>query len=112
MCPNWYIRSATSQVDVICAMIDDLEATICQCSSDHFQRFKDKMKSFEKQGIETAGLFQTYKTSLLHCAVAAGSKEMVEELVKLGAGEDNYKTSLCGLLVSRTMLNLAVCREL
>ena len=78
-------------------MIDDLEATICQCSSDHFQHFKDKMKSFEKQGIETAGLFQTYKTSLLHCAVAAGSKEMVEELVKLGAGESNYKNSTCSL---------------
>ena len=85
-------------------MIDDLEATICQCSSDHFQHFKDKMKSFEKQGIETAGLFQRYKTSLLHCAVAAGSKEMVEELVKLGAGEGNCKTntySLCGLLVQQ-----------
>ena len=87
------IPYTTSQADVICAMIDDLEATIGQCDSDHFQHFKAKMKSFEKQGIETDGLFQKYKTSLLHCAVAAGSKEMVEELVKLGAGESNCKNS-------------------
>ena len=83
----------TSQADVICAMIDDLEATIGQCDSDHFQHFKAKMKCFEKRGIETDGLFQKYKTSLLHCAVAAGSKEMVEELVKLGAGESNHSNN-------------------
>ena len=93
------ILNVTSQGCVIHALIDDLETTIRRCDiiddheaiirqiNDHFQNFKGR---FEKLGIETTELFREHKTSLLHSAVAAGSKEMVEELVKLGAGECNF----------------------
>lgn len=103
------IPYTTSQADVICAMINNLEATIGQCDSDHFQHFKTEMKCFEKRGIETDGLFRKYKTSLLHCAVAAGSKEMVEELVKLGAGESNCRNNTYSLYGLFSLQNYRIC---
>ena len=83
------IKHARSQEGVNQAMIDDLEETIRLSSSDPFDDFKAKIECFEEQKFEITDLFKDHNTPLLHCAVAAGSKEVVEELVKLGASECN-----------------------
>ena len=87
-------KHATSQEGVNRAMIDDLEETIRLSSSDPFNDFKAKMECFEKQEFEITGLFKVHNTPLLHCAVAAGSEKVVEELVKLGASECNFNLVL------------------
>ena len=99
------ILNVTSQACAIRALIDDLQTTIRKCDiiddreaiirqiNDHFQDFKSH---FKKLGIETTGLFREHNvmTSLLHSAVAAGSKEMVEELVEFGAGQCNFYSKI------------------